>query len=49
MKPTFKEITNALGETYLEMTELDGTIRFVPMVAGNADFEAYLANEAETI
>ena len=42
MKPTYKEFTNALGETYLELTEADGTIRFVPMIAGNADYEAYL-------
>jgi hypothetical protein len=48
MAITYKEITNELGETYLEMTEADGTIRFVPIVAGNADYEAYLtalANE----
>lgn len=42
MKNTYKEVTNDRGETYLEMTEADGTIRFVPMVAGNADYEAYL-------
>lgn len=42
MGNTYKEITNELGETYLEMTEPDGTIRFVPMIAGNADYEAYL-------
>ena len=42
MTITYKEITNELGETYLEMTETDGTIRFVPMVAGNADYENYL-------
>ena len=42
MTNTYKEVTNERGDTYLEMTEADGTIRFVPMVAGNADYEAYL-------
>jgi hypothetical protein len=49
MTITYKEITNELGENYLEMTEADGTIRFVPMVAGNADYQEYLAaNETKT-
>ena len=47
MTITYKEITNELGETYLEMTEADGTIRFVPMVAGNSDYENYLNPKAE--
>lgn len=42
MPKTYKEITPAIGDAYLEMTDDDGTIRFVPMVAGNADYEAYL-------
>ena len=43
MTITYKKITNELGESYLEMKEADGTIRFVPMVAGNADYQEYLA------
>ena len=42
MKKTYKEITNELGQTYLEMTETDGTIRFVPMVEANSDYQEYL-------
>lgn len=42
MTKTYKEITNERNDIYLEMTEEDGTIRFVPMVAGNADYEVYL-------
>lgn len=30
------------GNNYLEMTTPDGVVSFVPMVAGNADYEAYL-------
>lgn len=48
MAKTYKEITPEIGEPYLEMTEEDGTVRFVPMVAGNADYQAWLnpADEA---
>ena len=35
------------GNDYLEMTTPDGVVSFVPMVAGNADYEAYLNPEAE--
>jgi hypothetical protein len=35
------------GIDYLEMTTPDGVVSFVPMVAGNADYEAYLNPEAE--
>ena len=34
------------GNDYLEMTTSDGVVSFVPMVAGNADYEAYLNPEA---
>lgn len=47
MTITYKEMTNEFGVSYLEMTEADGTIRFVPMVAGNADYENYLNPKAE--
>jgi hypothetical protein len=42
MKNTYEIKTNAFGEDYLEMTTPDGVVSFVPMVAGNADYEAYL-------
>jgi hypothetical protein len=36
---------DASGNDYLEMTAPDGVVSFVPMVAGNADYEAYLNPE----
>jgi hypothetical protein len=42
MKNTYETKTDAFGVDYLEMTTPDGVISFVPMVAGNADYEAYL-------
>ena len=44
---TYELKTNVAGEDYLEMTSADGVVSFVPMVAGNADYEAYLNPEAE--
>jgi hypothetical protein len=35
------------GNDYLEMTTPNGVVSFVPMVAGNADYENYLNPEAE--
>ena len=46
MKNTYIVKTNMAGIDYLEMTTPDGIVAFVPMVAGNADYEAYL-NPAE--
>ena len=39
---TYELKTNVAGEDYLEMTTPEGLVSFVPMVAGNADYEAYL-------
>ncbi len=47
MKNTYEVKTDALGVDYLEMTTPDGVVSFVPMVAGNADYERYLNPEAE--
>jgi hypothetical protein len=47
MKNTYEVKTNSFGVDYLEMTTPDGVVSFVPMVAGNADYEAYLNPEAE--
>jgi hypothetical protein len=47
MKNTYELKTNIFGEDYLEMTTPDGVVSFVPMVAGNADYEAYLNPQAE--
>jgi hypothetical protein len=33
---------DASGNDYLEMTTLDGVVSFVPMVAENSDYQAYL-------
>ena len=44
---TYKEITNQYGETYLEMTDENGDVSYVPMVDGNADYEVYLNPIAE--
>lgn len=46
MKNTYEKKTDGFGVDYLEMTTPDGVISFVPMVAGNADYEAYLNLEA---
>ncbi len=35
------------GNDYLEMTTPDGVVSFVPMVAGNSDYENYLNPQAE--
>jgi histone deacetylase complex regulatory component SIN3 len=35
------------GNDYLEMTTPDGVVSFVPMVAGNSDYENYLNPKAE--
>ncbi len=35
------------GTDYLEMTTPDGLVSFVPMVAGNSDYENYLNPKAE--
>ena len=32
-----------LGGEYIEMTDDDGTIRFVPISDDNSDYQAYLA------
>lgn len=42
MKNTYEVKTDIFGVDYLEMTTADGTVSIVPMVAGNADYEAYL-------
>jgi hypothetical protein len=47
MKNTYEIKTDAFGVDYLEMTTPDGVVSFVPMVAGNADYEAYLNPQAE--
>jgi hypothetical protein len=47
MKNKYEIKTNPFGEDYLEMTTPDGVVSFVPMVAGNADYERYLNPEAE--
>ncbi len=35
------------GNDYLEMTTPDGVVSFVPMVAGNSDYENYLNPQTE--
>ncbi len=47
MKNTYEVKTDAFGTDYLEMTSPNGVVSFVPMVAGNADYERYLNPEAE--
>ena len=46
---TYELKTNVVGEDYLEMTSPEGKITFVPMVAGNSDYEAYLAHLTESV
>lgn len=42
MKFTYEVKTNLFGENYLEMTTPEGLLSFVPMVAGNSDYQRYL-------
>ena len=46
MKNTYEKKTDGFGVNYLEMTTPDGVVSFVPMVAGNADYDSYLNPEA---
>ena len=50
MKNTYKlkniETSDGIVEI-LEMTDSNGVVSTVPMVAGNADYEAYLSPKAE--
>ena len=39
---TYEIKQDVSGNDYLEMTTLNGVVSFVPMVAGNADYQAYL-------
>ena len=43
---TYKVIGEGINQI-LEMTETDGTIRFVPMDEANSDYQRYLNPEAE--
>jgi len=47
MKNNYIKRTNDFGIEYLEMISPEGVVSFVPMVAGNADYEAYLNPKAE--
>lgn len=42
MKNTYEIKQTIDGTDYLEMTTPEGVVSFVPMIPGNADFEAYL-------
>lgn len=44
---TYVLIENDKGQTYLEMTEEDGTVKFVPCDTTNSDYQAYLASQKE--
>ena len=47
---TYEIKQDILGNDYLEMTTPEGVVSFVPMVEGNADYEAYLNPEqSETL
>lgn len=39
---TYEVKQDIAGNDYLEMTTPEGAVSFVPMVAGNTDYEAYL-------
>ena len=45
---TYEKIIPLLGDTYIQLTEEDGTVRFIPMSEDNSDYQAYLKSlEAE--
>ena len=37
----YEEITDDFGQKVIKRTDEDGLIAWIPMVAGNADYEAY--------
>jgi hypothetical protein len=41
MTYTYEEITDDFGQKVIKQTDEDGLIAWIPMVAGNADYEAY--------
>jgi hypothetical protein len=45
MSNKYEVITSELGEKYIRWDD-EGTIRFIPMDESNADYQAYLADEA---
>jgi hypothetical protein len=50
MKPTYEIVKNSfmgIETETLKRTDPDGLVSWIPMVAGNADYERYLNPEAE--
>jgi hypothetical protein len=41
-KPIYEEVTTELGKKVIKRTDENGLVAWIPMVAGNADYEAYL-------
>ena len=38
----YKEITNEFGGSFIERTDEDGIVSFIPTDPANADYQAYL-------
>jgi hypothetical protein len=50
MKPTYEIVKDSfmgIETETLKRTDSDGLVSWIPMVAGNADYERYLNPEAE--
>ena len=46
--PTYKIITNVFDTQYIELTDDNGVIRYVPIDKSNSDYQAYLASLDDT-
>ena len=44
MKLTYKLIENDFNMSYIERTEENGTISYIPLDEANSDYQAYLAS-----
>ena len=46
MTITYKEMTGQFGAKYIERTNEDGTLSWIPIDPANSDYQAYLNPEA---
>lgn len=45
MTYTYEKITDSFNNTIIKRTDKNGLVAWIPMVEGNTDYEAYLADE----
>lgn len=51
MKYTYEDVTDDFGNKSIKRTDEDGLVAWIPMDAGNSDYQAYLKSldEASTL